>query len=51
MKEHADLYNLCLSELCKQDPSLADLRIKQIDPLYYETCLKFLESVKVLTFS
>jgi hypothetical protein len=51
IKEHADLYHLCLDELCKEDTTPVDARIKQIDPIYFETCLKFLDSLKVLTYS
>lgn len=50
-EEHVDLYHICLDEYCKNDKSLADIRVKQIDPIYYETCMEFLDSVKVLTYS
>ncbi|CAF0763343.1 unnamed protein product [Brachionus calyciflorus] len=50
-EEHSNMYHLCMEDLCKNDTDLVNNRIKEIDPLYYETCLKFLESVKILTFS
>lgn len=45
------MYHLCLEDICKNDKELVNSRINDIDPLYYETCLDFLESVKLLTFS
>lgn len=50
-EEHADMYHLCLDEISKADKSLIDARIRQIDPLYYQTCLELLESLKFLTFA
>ena len=55
-KEHADLYHLCLEELFKVkselnnngDKTLTDYRIRQIDPLYYDTIRMTLEAIKVL---
>lgn len=45
------MYHLCLDEICKNEKNLIDTRIRQIDPLYYQTCLELLESLKILTFS
>jgi len=48
-EEHADLFHLCC-ELCKNNEQLVN-RITQIDPLYYETCFKFLDATKLVTYS
>lgn len=46
------MYHMCLEELCKNmDRTIVDERIKKIDELYFQTCLEFLESVKLLTFA
>ena len=57
-EEHTNMYHICLEELCKRESGggdgghhLVDSRIKAIDCTYYETCLDFLESLRVLTFS
>lgn len=45
------MYHLTLEELYKDRKDLAESRFKELDPLYYETCLDLLESMKLLTFS
>ncbi|RNA26584.1 axonemal 84 kDa -like isoform X1 [Brachionus plicatilis] len=50
-QEHSNMYHLCLEDICKNDKELVYTRVNEIDPLYFETCLNFLESLKVLTFS
>jgi hypothetical protein len=46
------MYHMCMDELCKgMDKTIIDKRIRQIDELYFQTCLEFLESVKFLTFA
>ena len=45
------MYNVIADELCKDDSTLVDTRIKQMDAIYYETCLSLIESLKPATFS
>ncbi len=45
------MYHLTLEEFYKDNKELAEARFKQIDPVYFETCVELLESIKLLTFS
>jgi len=46
------MYHMCMEELCKSmDKDTIEKRFKQLDELYFQTCLDFFESVKFLTFA
>jgi hypothetical protein len=45
------MYHLAFEELYKDKKELAESRFKELDPLYFETCLDLFESMKLLTFS
>jgi hypothetical protein len=47
------MYNLCLEEICNtpEKRTLVEERVKEIDPLYFETCFKLIESIKMITYS
>jgi hypothetical protein len=46
------MYHLCVEEIFKNsEKSTAESRIKQIDPIYFETCSEILNCLKLATFS